>query len=126
MDGMTQPLAIPQTIADAIEAVVQERVVAALATEKECRLAMTVKLEGDAFQRGYAEALTAVEAAWGDLMLRLWRGCEGDRSGVVVQLRPQPPVTALARLSEFDAMLVEQGAKAPEPEDIVAYGPATL
>lgn len=76
MDAMTQSTPFPQTLTDAIEALVQERVVAALATEKECRLAMTVKLEGDAYQRGYAQALTDLEDAWAGQMQRLWSSRE--------------------------------------------------
>jgi hypothetical protein len=132
MDGMTQPMAIPQTIADAIEAVVQERVVAALATEKECRLAFTVKLEGDAYQRGYGQALADLEDAWGKAMRGLWGGRE-EGSGAVVVPFPQRPVAVPAvppGLTEWDAMLVQQGVLLPadvqppviEPSPTNLYG----
>lgn len=150
MDAMTQSTPFPQTLTDAIEALVQERVVAALATEKECRLAMTVKLEGDAYQRGYAQALTDLEDAWAGQMQRLWSSWEpgpvapaagpgwpweggavwsdgqlaairaaGPGPGAVVQFPMIGPGLA-ANMTEWDRMLVEQGAphigQMPDPE----------
>lgn len=108
MDGMTNPAAaVPQPILDAIEALVQERVTAALAAEKHCRLAERVKLEGEAHRQGYAVALTDMEQAWSEVMARLW---SGRREEVLPAQWPwgrQP--------SEHDLMLREQGCDIEAP-----------
>lgn len=85
MNDMPNSAPLSRPLSDAIEIIVQERVIAALATEKDNRVALMARVEGDAFQRGYAEALSDVEAAWGGMMQRLWAKRAG---GPVVALAP--------------------------------------
>lgn len=139
MNDMPNPIPFARALSDAADAVIQERVDAALAAEKQCRLAERVKLEGDAYQRGYQQALTDLEAEWGAAMARLWQGrpagllgalprlsedeiagvlARGPRPGAVVALNDFKPTPAMwdaigtittARLPDDERALVEQG-----------------
>ena len=138
MDGMTQSHPLPPALTEAVEAMVQERVVAALAGEKDNRMALMAKTDADAYARGYGQALTDLEAAWGVAMQGLWSGREKPAGwpwdGVAFSAgrfeagQPQPPepphgtVVQLHKvghgivtpaMSDWDRALVEQGADAP-------------
>lgn len=138
MDGMTQSHPLPPALTEAVEVMVQERVVAALAGEKDNRMALMAKTDADAYARGYGQALTDMEAAWGRAMQGLWSGREKPAGwpwdGVAFSAgrfevgQLQPPASATSRvvhlgqfvraapgatLSDWDRALVEQGADAP-------------
>lgn len=83
MNDMPNPVPFARAMSDAVEAMIQERVDASLAAEKDTRLAERAKIEGDAHQRGYQQALTDLEAEWWAVMARLWQGRPAASQGLV-------------------------------------------